>query len=247
MLLFARLKVMTKPFVLRFLLLALSAKLGLFLYANQTVSGSNPGDKAAVAEASEKSTSGVHLVPGPIDGRIANVTANFLEKFHYSGQTFDRTVSAKFFDRYVETLDPQHSQFLQSDLAQFDHFRTNLNELTMNGKGFADTRPACEIFNRFMERLQERVDYVDELLKKEPFAFDTDERITVNRHELPYPKDLGEARKLWRERLRYEYLQEKLGKAGAKKKATPHTETIAPGTSLEVPERIATIDWEKPG
>ncbi|HEX4644923.1 MAG TPA: carboxy terminal-processing peptidase, partial [Verrucomicrobiae bacterium] len=32
----------------------------------------------------------------------------------------------------------------------------------------------------------------------------------LNRKNLPYPKDLDEARQLWRERVRYEYLQEKL-------------------------------------
>ena len=35
---------------------------------------------------------------------------------------------------------------------------------------------------------------------------------------MPYPADLDEAKKLWRERLRFEYLQELLGKIGARKK-----------------------------
>ena len=82
----------------------------------------------------------------------------------------------------------------------------------------ADTRPACEIFNRFMERLEQRTAYADELLKHEKFTFDTDERIMINRKGLPYPADLDEAKKLWRERLRFEYLQELLGKIGARKK-----------------------------
>jgi carboxyl-terminal processing protease len=63
------------------------------------------------------------------------------------------------------------------------------------------------------------VAYVDKWLKSEKFEFDTDERITINRHELPYPKDMTEAKKLWKERLRFEYLQEHLGKLEAKKKA----------------------------
>ncbi len=161
----------------------------------------------------------VPVQPGPSDGKIAFVTAKLLEGSHYSKQRFDDSVSSRFLDRYLESLDPQHMHFLQTDLADFEHYRSNLDNLTVNnGSREADTRPACEIFNRFVRLLEQRVAYADELLKNEKFAFDTDDRIPSNRHELPYPKDLAEAKKLWRERLRFEYLQERLGKIGAKKK-----------------------------
>src|SRR5262249_10836380 len=93
------------------------------------------------------------------------------------------------------------------------------DKMTLGHRNTADTTPAYEIFDRFMERLQQRIQYAEELLKTEQFTFDSDEKIVVNRKDSPYPKDLDEARKLWRERLRYEFLQEKLSKAGAKKKA----------------------------
>ena len=115
----------------------------------------------------------------------------------------------------------------QADRAEFEHYRTNLDRLTLVRH---DTRPACEIFNRFMERLQQRVAYADEMLKNEKFSFDTDERIMVNRHEMPYPKDLAEAKQLWRERLRFEYLQERLGRMGAKKKADTTAAKSDPST-----------------
>ena len=155
--------------------------------------------------------------PGRRDGRGAFVTARLLEVSHYSRQPFDATVSSKFYDRYLESLDREHLQFLQSDLAEFEHYRTNLGALTITHRGFADTRPACEIFNRFRDRLQQRVAYVDELLKTEKFTFDTDERIKINRKDAPYPKDLDEAKALWRQRLRFDYLQEHLAKIDAKK------------------------------
>jgi carboxyl-terminal processing protease len=159
-----------------------------------------------------------HIAPGPNDGRIAWVTARMLEQNHYSRHLLDRDYSEKFFDRYLEALDPQHLHFLQSDLAEFDAYRTNLDHLTITFKGVADTTPAYQIFDRFLERLGQRVAYTDELLKNEKFSFDTDERVLINRHEAPYPRDLDEAKQIWRQRLRLEYLQEKLGRADAKKK-----------------------------
>ncbi len=178
------------------------------------VTGSLPA-----VEPAAKTTNAFHpLSPGPADGQIALATAYLLQRFHYLRQKFDATVSGKFFDHYFEAYDPQHLHFLQSDLAEFEHYRTNLDRLTLADRR-PDTRPATEIFNRFVQRLQQRVEYVDQLLKEETFAFDTDERIAVNRKDLPYPKDLDEAKQLWRERLRFEYLTEKLGKIEAKKQA----------------------------
>ena len=158
------------------------------------------------------------ISPGLIDGQIASATAALLERYHYLKKPFDETLSSQFLDRYLETLDPQHLHFTQADLADFERYRNNLNRLTSTGRRPADTAPACEIFNRFMQRLNQRTAYADELLKNEKFTFDTDERILINRKELPYPADLDAAKKLWRERLRFEYLQELLGKIGAKKK-----------------------------
>ena len=117
-----------------------------------------------------------------------------------------KAVSSQFLDRYLEMLDPQHIHFTQADLAEFEPYRTNLNHLTLPSRRPGDTTPACEIFNRFVERLEQRTAYADDLLKHEKFTFDTDERITINRKGLPYPANLDEAKKLWRERLRFEYL-----------------------------------------
>src|ERR1039457_6661681 len=176
-------------------------------------------DQPAAAASSTTATNGFHLInPGPIDGQIANLTAQLLQGHHYLKKPFDASVSSQFLDRYLETLDPQRIHFTQADLAEFERYRTNLDRLTDTGSRPSDTKPAFEVFNRFMERLEQRTAYVNDLLKHEKFTFDTDERITINRKEMPYPKDPDEAQKLCRERLRFEYLQELLGKVGAHKK-----------------------------
>ncbi len=179
-----------------------------------------PNPAPAGAEPRHSATNEFRLIsPGPADARIAFITAKMLEELQYDRKPFGDAISSQFLDRYLESLDPQHLHFLQSDLAEFERYRTNLDDLTIRRTQLADTRPAFEIFNRFIERIQQRVAYVDQLLTNETFSFDADERITINRRKAPYPKDLQEAQNLWRDRLRYEYLQEKLGKAEARKKA----------------------------
>ncbi len=148
------------------------------------------------------------LAPGPNDGRIAYVTARLLEEYHYSQQPLDKKMSEKFFDGYLDSLDPQHLFFLKSDVAEFSHYRTNLDVLTINNRGIADLTPAYRIFERFLERLKQRVSYDDKLLKRDRFSLDTRQSLILDRREAPYPKNLAEARRLWQQRLLYEYLQE---------------------------------------
>ena len=53
---------------------------------------------------------------------------------------------------------------------------------------------------------------MNELQKKNKFIFTDDDQYLLDRRNAPYPADLAAAHKLWRDRLRYEYLQEKLSR-----------------------------------
>jgi carboxyl-terminal processing protease len=215
--------------ITRGLLLALSCWLILPVFADVQTTSPSAETLATATTNSDKSMAPYHVTPGPADGKIAFVTATLLQQTHFSKQPFDASVSSKFLDHYLEALDPQHLHFLQSDLVEFERYRNKLGEMTLNQRRAADTRPACEIFDRFIQRFQQRVAYVDELLKNEKFTFDTDDKIALSRKEQPYPKDLNEAKQLWNQRLRFEYLQEKLGKHdAAKKKASKGSSRIAP-------------------
>ena len=144
--------------------------------------------------------------PGPHDGIIVETTADMLHDWHYRHLAFDSNLSARLFTNYLDTLDPVRFHFLQSDLDEFEKYRTTLGDLTRKG----DTIPAYDIFNRYMERLEERTAYMAELLKAGPMEFTNNEEMVISRKTAHYPKNMDEARQLWRQRLRQEYLQEKL-------------------------------------
>ncbi|HEY4417141.1 MAG TPA: carboxy terminal-processing peptidase [Verrucomicrobiae bacterium] len=141
---------------------------------------------------------------------IAYWTAVLLGQYQYLQHPLDTELSIKFFDGYINALDPRHENFLQSDLDQFAVYRTNLDQLTTGGRHVADLTPAYAIYQRLTERLQQHNDYVNKLLAQDKFKFTTDEKIQIDRRKSPFPKDLDEAKALWKQRLRYEYLQEKL-------------------------------------
>src|SRR6266571_474878 len=165
----------------------------------------NPEKRALLGA---KPTNSVELEPGPNDATITRLTARILERQHYLRQPLDDTVSSKFLDSYQDALDHLHLYFLQSDVEEFEVYRAQLDDLVKDG----DTTPSRVIFKRFLERLEQQYDYVMELLQYDKFDFTGEDRFVPNRHTLPRPKNLDEAKQLWRDRLRYEYLEEKLNK-----------------------------------
>ncbi len=130
-----------------------------------------------------------------------------LERTHYTRQRFDDAISAKFFDRYLELLDPQRVYFLQPDFDEFAPLRQELDDLTLR---HGDTMPAYDIFNRFLQRFDQQYSFINEFLRTNRFVFDTDEKFLADRKDQPRPKDLAEAQKLWSDRVRSEYLSERL-------------------------------------
>ena len=151
----------------------------------------------------------VVLTEGPQDSSIVRLVAVLLQKQHYSQMTLDDAVASRFFDRYLDSLDNLHSYFIKADLDEFEKYRPQLALLTTN-KG--DSTLGRIVFNRFRLRLAQQYDYTQDLLQHEKFEFNGSEKFAFDRKKLPRPADLAEAKQLWRDRLRYEYLQEKLNK-----------------------------------
>ena len=148
--------------------------------------------------------------PDPTEKNIARVTAGLLQSSHFSHHLFDQEIANKFLDRYLDLLDGLHLHFLQSDLDEFAHYRTNLNVLTLR---MGDISPCRIIFSRFLERVEQRVNYATNLVQTEKFDFTGHDRyMRRDRHNSnpPYAKDVAAAKDLWRDHLRSEYLEEKL-------------------------------------
>jgi len=169
--------------------------------ANAAVN-STASDQPAQTDDAVKASTAPQLIPGTNDWRIAQATAHMLEKYHYLHLKLDPALSGKFFTMYVNTLDPQHIHFLQSDLDEFEKYRTTLGDMTFKKH---DASAAYVIFGRFLQRLEERTDYAKELLGAGSFSFDDEEQMSLSRKTAAFPKGMEEARQLWRQRLRFEY------------------------------------------
>lgn len=190
----------------------LASLLSLAVLADQPGAATNPPVHLGTSDSGvlpSKFTAPKTLAPEDSNGEIAKLAARMIERSHFLRREFDDGVSEQFFERFFEALDPQKLYFLQSDYEEFLPLKKQLDDLTVRR---GDTRPAYDVFNRYLQRIDQQYALVMEQLKEERFEFDRDVRILLNRKDAPRPKSVEEARGLWKERLRFEYLSEKLSR-----------------------------------
>ena len=141
-------------------------------------------------------------------GLIARAAGMMLEVSHYRQTPFNDAMSRQFFTNYVNLLDYNHMFFLQPDVDEFAaRYANRLDDLTKT----EDASPALVIYERFKERVKERQEFIDRLLKRE-FSFDTDEYFEVQRNKLPWPATQAEAEDLWTRRVKHDLLVGRLNK-----------------------------------
>ncbi len=145
---------------------------------------------------------------GPI---VAELVGRLLEQTHYARRPIDDAVSLELLHNYLDTYDYNHMILEKSDVDEFTaKYGATLDDRIKDG----DVEAAYEIFERIVMRLEERVALVKTLTASTP-TFTTNERIVVDRHELPWPATKEEANELWRLRVKHEYLLEHLAKLKA--------------------------------
>lgn len=146
--------------------------------------------------------------PGPAAPIIGQMVARILEQNHYDHHPLDKKTSRDFLNNYLESFDYNHMIFTKADV---DEFKSRWGDTLGDQLKEGDVAPAYEIFDRFLTRLQEREDFVHKVASG-TFNFNEDDSLIVDRHDLPWPADEKEMDQIWRKRVKYELLQERLAK-----------------------------------
>ncbi len=135
----------------------------------------------------------------------SNIATRFLTNYHYKRTRLDDDLSSQIFDHYLELLDPNRIYFLASDVESFERYRTGMDDALRH----SDLLSAYEIFNVYVDRVRQRVDYARNRVK-EPFDFTIDEYYQYDREGEPWLRSTDELNELWRKRVKNDYLRLKL-------------------------------------
>lgn len=121
---------------------------------------------------------------------------------HYAHRPISSLPLDEILDVYLKNLDGMHMFFLQSDVDEI-HSRYNLTlDIFLNS---GSIKPAFNIYERFQERVNGRIDDVLQMLAGDMQLGDV-ESYCPDRRDAPWPKDEEMARELWRKRVEFEYI-----------------------------------------
>ena len=133
-----------------------------------------------------------------------------LEQRHYAKLEYDDALSSAHLDSYIDSLDGGRMFFTAADLAEFEQYRTVMDDQLHKGRldaGFA-------IFNRFQQRLEARLEAVLESLPElvPSMDFTVDESYSLEPEKLPWAPDQKELDDRWRKHLKNQVLSLRLAK-----------------------------------
>lgn len=138
----------------------------------------------------------------PKYGRIAVRVAKMLPRNHISRQAFDDEISQRAWTNLVTSYDYDHSVFLKTDIEEFSRHLLTIDDELKEGK----VEFGYEVYNRFAQRLGERIDFATNLIATAKWDFSVDEVFQVKRKDAPWPENREAAEDFWRRRIKNEML-----------------------------------------
>ena len=142
--------------------------------------------------------------PGRRDRAVILTVSRLIEDEHLSKHPLDNEISQRAMKTLLESFDPLKLYFIQADVDEFMQRRDALDDDVRIGRG----RFAYEVYERFMQRLAERVALVEELADAE-FDFTLKEALPRDADELDYAPDPAKAGARWRKMIKYDLLRHK--------------------------------------
>ena len=168
-------------------------------------------------------------------GEIAATVAHTLENAHYNRQQLGGEVepgvtqARRALDRYFTLLDYNRLFFTQEDI---DEFVTKHGDSIHDDILLRNLDPAYDIYDRFIDRVEDRVGKIRVLLEKD-YDFTSERTAQLNRDDEPWPANQSEADRIWSARIEAELLQaiiadQALEEAASKKKTPAAAEQAKP-------------------
>lgn len=174
---------------------------GASLWSSSTSQAETVPDAAAVVSSMQR---------GPLEVATAHRVASqlavrFINGYHYHRDNLRDEVASRVFDQYFNMLDPAKAYFTVADIEHFarhrDHFEAAIRS--------ADLEVAFEIFERYTERVTDRVSFAQTLLEA-GFDFTVDEDYHFDRSEAAWASDEAQLDEYWRQRIKNDWLRLRL-------------------------------------
>ncbi|MBH0095197.1 carboxy terminal-processing peptidase [Psychrobacter sp. NZS113] len=140
--------------------------------------------------------------------------AALLDRSHYLNQPLDSKTGSEILSMYIDSLDPNHTLLLQSDVDEFkkkyaDDFGARLKR--------GDLSAGVDVFERYRKRSNEYFAMASKMLKTK-IDLTGNDTIVLDREKLNHFKTKKEQRDYWTRQLRFQLMSITLGQEDEKAK-----------------------------
>ncbi|WP_368568406.1 carboxy terminal-processing peptidase [Acinetobacter nosocomialis] len=168
---------------------------------------------------------------------VARQLATLVDRQHYLNMRLDANTSNRILDMYLDSLDPDHSLFLDAEVQNYkklygSNFGASLKAGNLTGP-FA-------IHQQYRERLKQFYEFMLAELKKPQNLKQPNTFIEVDREKAPYFKTSAEQLNHWRKMLVSQLINLTISREEeqAKQKALKENPSLADGQDLTGPEDL---------
>ncbi len=168
---------------------------------------------------------------------VARQLATLVDRQHYLNMRLDANTSNRILDMYLDSLDPDHSLFLDSEVQNYkklygSNFGASLKAGNLTGP-FA-------IHQQYLERLKQFYEFMLAELKQQQNLKQPNSYIEVDREKAPYFKTTAEQQNHWRKMLVSQLINLTISREEeqAKQKALKENPSLANGQDLTGPEDL---------
>ncbi len=154
------------------------------------------------------------FVPTPEQKITTRQVAALLDRSHYLNQPLDTKMGNEILAMYIDSLDPNHTLFLQSDV---DEFTQKYGGDFGNRLKRGDLSAGVDVFERYRKRSNEYFEMATKMLKTK-IDLTSKETIVLDREKLAHFKTKKEQRDYWARQLKFQLMSITLGQEDEKSK-----------------------------
>lgn len=132
------------------------------------------------------------------DKMLVQIITYILERGHYDPKVMNDDFSTEVYFDYLENLDPFKRYFFQSDINEFEKYKTLLDDQLKDYD--------ISFFNLTYQRLEQRMEESKVLFEdilSSPFDFNKNEEFNSDYENMPYVKNKKQLKERWRLQLKY--------------------------------------------
>ena len=137
---------------------------------------------------------------------VSRQVASLIANYNYKKVPIGDSLSRLIFDNYLKSLDDNRVYFFEKEVIEFKENRDLMDDQMVMG----DLEPAYHMFNVYLERYVNRIQFMIAQLPTIPFDFTKNESLVYNREKLPFMQTQAEMDAYWMQRLKYDLLNLKL-------------------------------------